>query len=107
MFLARGMARKNVSRLRRSEHSKSPHSISLAKIDVNANIVTEPKSIFGGNLIAAIASLFIPGLGQLFQGRLVAALGFFVFSVGLWFFFLGWLGHILACVEAAFWKGRK
>lgn len=74
---------------------------------MNANIVTEPKSILGRNLIAAIASFFIPGLGQLLQGRLVAALGFFAFSLCLWFFFLGWLGHILACLEAAFWKGRK
>ncbi len=74
---------------------------------MNANIITERKSTFGGNLIAAIASFFIPGLGQLLQGRLVAAFGFFVFSVCLWFFFLGWLGHILACLEAVFWKGRK
>jgi len=82
-------------------------SLSLTKIDINANIMTEPKSVFGGNLIAAIASFFIPGLGQLLQGRFVAALGFFVFSICLWLFFLGWLGHILACLEAAFWKGRK
>jgi hypothetical protein len=27
---------------------------------MNANIMTEPKSTFGGNLIAAIASFFIP-----------------------------------------------
>jgi TM2 domain-containing membrane protein YozV len=82
-------------------------SLSLTKIDINANIMTEPKSVFGGNLIAAIASFFIPGLGQLLQGRFVAALGFFVFSICLWLFFLGWLGHILSCLEAAFWKGRK
>lgn len=32
----------------------------------------------GGNVIAAVCSFFIPGLGQLVQGRLLAALVFFV-----------------------------
>ncbi len=32
----------------------------------------------GGNVIAALASFFIPGLGQLAQGRLVAAVLFFI-----------------------------
>jgi hypothetical protein len=59
-----------------------------------------------GNFIAALASFFVPGLGQLIQGRIIAALVFFVVSVGLWFFFLGWLGHIVACLEAAFWRRR-
>jgi TM2 domain-containing membrane protein YozV len=60
-----------------------------------------------GNFIAALASFFIPGLGQLIQGRIIAALAFFVISVGLWFIFLGWLGHIVACLEAAFWRRRS
>jgi len=57
-----------------------------------------------GNVIAAIASFFIPGLGQLVQGRLFAALFFFVlagaihvFTLGL----LGWVGHVIAAIEAA------
>ena len=33
----------------------------------------------GGNVIAAICNVFIPGLGQLVQGRILAALLFFVF----------------------------
>ena len=33
----------------------------------------------GGNVLAAICSFFIPGLGQLVQGRILAALLFFVF----------------------------
>jgi TM2 domain-containing membrane protein YozV len=45
-----------------------------------------------GNFIAALASFFVPGLGQLIQGRIIAALVFFVVSVGLWFFFLVGLG---------------
>jgi TM2 domain-containing membrane protein YozV len=57
-----------------------------------------------GNVIAAICSFFIPGLGQLTQGRLLAAIAFFLISGLLWFVLLGWLGHILACFEAAVWR---
>lgn len=32
----------------------------------------------GGNVIAAICSIFIPGLGQLVQGRILAAIAFFL-----------------------------
>ncbi|TMP32996.1 hypothetical protein [Pseudoalteromonas rubra] len=42
----------------------------------------------GGNVIAAICNVFFPGLGQLVQGRLLAALIFAVICVGgyyLWF----------------------
>ena len=37
-----------------------------------------------GNVIAALASFFIPGLGQLVQGRVFAALFFFVLSGAIW-----------------------
>jgi TM2 domain-containing membrane protein YozV len=57
-----------------------------------------------GNVIAALASFFIPGLGQLVQGRILAAIAFFVLSGVLWIFLLGWLGHIIAAIEAAVWK---
>jgi TM2 domain-containing membrane protein YozV len=57
-----------------------------------------------GNVIAGIASFFIPGLGQLIQGRLFAALFMFLLaglihllSFGL----LGWLGHVIAALHAA------
>ena len=60
-----------------------------------------------GNVIAAIASFFIPGLGQLVQGRIFAALFFFilagaihVFTLGL----LGWVGHVIAAIEAAVYR---
>ena len=59
-----------------------------------------------GNVIAALASLFIPGLGQLVQGRFLAAIFFFLASVILWFVFLGWLIHLWACLNAALWKPR-
>jgi hypothetical protein len=58
------------------------------------------------NLIPALASFFIPGLGQLLQGRILAALLYFIITGALWIFFLGWLGHIVACIDAARWRGR-
>jgi TM2 domain-containing membrane protein YozV len=64
----------------------------------------------GGNVIAALASLFVPGLGQLAQGRITSALLQFVFSGILWvlsFGLLGWLGHLLACLDAALWRGPR
>ena len=59
-----------------------------------------------GNVIAALVSFFIPGLGQLIQGRVLAALGYFILSAVLWLFLLGWLGHILATIDAAVWKPK-
>lgn len=62
-----------------------------------------------GNVIAAICSFFLPGLGQLVQGRLLAALVMFVLSVVLWVITLGlfgWVMNIVACVEAAVWRRR-
>ena len=58
-----------------------------------------------GNVIAALASFFIPGLGQLVQGRIVAAVIFFLLSLVMWVVLLGWLVHVAACIEAAMWKG--
>jgi TM2 domain-containing membrane protein YozV len=62
----------------------------------------------GGNVIAALASLVLPGLGQLAQGRILSALLQLVFSGALWlisFGWLGWVGHLLAAVDAALWRG--
>ena len=44
---------------------------------------TDPNTGRGStsNVIAALASFFIPGLGQLIQGRVLAALGMFLFSL--------------------------
>jgi TM2 domain-containing membrane protein YozV len=46
------------------------------------------------NVIAAICSFFIPGLGQLVQGRLLMALVQFVLAGVLWVFLLGWIIHL-------------
>ena len=59
-----------------------------------------------GNVIAALCSFFFPGLGQLIQGRILAALLFFLVAGALWFVFLGWIIHVWACVDAAIWKPR-
>ena len=58
-----------------------------------------------GNVIAAVCSFFVPGLGQLVQGRLLAALFFFVMAGLAWIVLLGWIFHLWAIVNAARWKG--
>ncbi|MBV6512231.1 MAG: hypothetical protein HRU80_02035 [Ignavibacteriales bacterium] len=57
-----------------------------------------------GNVIAALASFFIPGLGQLLQGRLIKAAIQFVLASVLWFLFLGWIIHIWSVYDAATFK---
>ena len=59
-----------------------------------------------GNVIAALASFFIPGLGQLLQGRPVMAIIQFVLAGVLWFFLLGWAVHIWSVLDAALYKPR-
>lgn len=59
-----------------------------------------------GNVIAAGCSLFIPGLGQLLQGRLFAAVTYFAVDVVLWYFCLGWIIHIVACLDAALYTAE-
>ena len=57
-----------------------------------------------GNVIAAVCSFFIPGLGQLVQGRLFAAVVQFVLGAVLWIFWLGWLVHLWSIIDAARYK---
>ncbi len=67
-----------------------------------------------GNVIAAICSLFIPGLGQLVQGRLLSALGWFLLAcIGFaitWIITLsllpfGWfIVSIFSCLNAAMFR---
>ncbi len=59
-----------------------------------------------GNVIAALASFFIPGLGQLIQGRPVKALVFFLLAAILWIIWMGWIIHLWAIIDAALWKPR-
>ena len=57
-----------------------------------------------GNVIAALASFFIPGLGQLIQGRLGMAIVHFVLAALLWIILLGWIIHLWSILDAAMWK---
>ena len=66
----------------------------------------------GGNVLAAICSFFIPGLGQLVQGRVLKAIIFFVVvGVGYFFWFtivlgiVGALAHLWSIIDAATYKG--
>lgn len=56
-----------------------------------------------GNVIAALCSFCAPGLGQLIQGRVIMALIFFIGSGVMWIFLLGWLVHIVAALDAAWY----
>ena len=58
-----------------------------------------------GNVIAAICSFFIPGLGQLVQGRVLRAFVMFVAAGVLWLLLLGWVVHLWSIVDAAVWRG--
>lgn len=66
----------------------------------------------GGNVLAAVCSFFIPGLGQLVQGRLLSALLFFVLT-GLGYFFwvliipavIAGILHLWSIIDAARFSG--
>ena len=60
----------------------------------------------GGNVLAALVSFFIPGLGQLFQGRLLIGIVQFVLAFALWFIFLGWIIHLWSIIDAARWSPK-
>ena len=66
----------------------------------------------GGNVIAAVCSFFIPGFGQLVQGRLLSAILFFAI-VGVGYFFavliipavIGGIFHLWSIIDAARFVG--
>jgi TM2 domain-containing membrane protein YozV len=57
-----------------------------------------------GNVLAALASFFIPGLGQLLQGRWLWAGFLFVLTALLWLILLGWIIHLWSIVDAALYE---
>ena len=61
----------------------------------------------GGNVLAALCSLFVPGLGQLLQGRLMMAIIQFVLAVALWFVLLGWIVHLWSILDAAKFRHKE
>lgn len=60
-----------------------------------------------GNIIAALCSFFIPGLGQLLQGRLLMAIFQFILAGVLWWFLLGWIIHLWSIIDAAMFKPKN
>jgi TM2 domain-containing membrane protein YozV len=72
-----------------------------------ANAVSNDVRGSAGNVIAAVCSFFIPGLGQLVQGRVFAALVHFVLAAVLWLILLGWIVHLVSIIDAARWKPRR
>jgi TM2 domain-containing membrane protein YozV len=59
-----------------------------------------------GNVIAALASFFIPGLGQLLQGKLVRAIIMFILAAVLWWILLGWIIHLWSILDAALYRPK-
>lgn len=62
-----------------------------------------------GNVIAALASFFVPGLGQLLQGRLFIAVFMFILAGVVWvvtFGTLGWVIHLWSVIDAAVWRRK-
>ncbi|TDJ79887.1 MAG: hypothetical protein E2O39_00250 [Planctomycetota bacterium] len=66
-----------------------------------------------GNVIAALCSVFVPGLGQLLQGKVLpAAFMFVTVGVGYWFWFLiipgivAALIHLWSILDAATFQSR-
>jgi TM2 domain-containing membrane protein YozV len=60
-----------------------------------------------GNVIAALASFFIPGLGQLIQGRPVKGAIMFVLAALLWLILLGWVIHLWSILDAAMFRPQR
>lgn len=68
----------------------------------------------GGNVLAAICSFFIPGLGQLVQGRIMPAILFFVGMMISWalvYVLVGWIlvpvVYLWCIIDAAKYKGSS
>ncbi len=57
-----------------------------------------------GNVIAALASFFVPGLGQLLQGKLIRAIIMFLLAAVLWWILLGWIIHLWSILDAALYR---
>ena len=67
-----------------------------------------------GNVISALCNVFFPGLGQLLQGRLMAALIFAIVCVGgyaLWWLvipaIIAGLFHLWSIIDAATFRNNK
>ncbi len=59
------------------------------------------------NVVAAIASFLLPGLGQLAQGRIAHAAMYFFLAIGLWIVFLGWIMNLVSAFDAAVYDEKR
>jgi TM2 domain-containing membrane protein YozV len=89
--------------------TQQPPVIARARLAQNLHLSWSPtndrRKVMGsgscGNVIAALASFFIPGLGQLLQGRWLLAGLMFVLTALLWLILLGWIIHLWSIIDAA------
>ena len=62
-----------------------------------------------GNVIAALCSVFVPGLGQLVQGRVFSAIFYFLVVGAFYgtfvFYFIGIIIHLFCIISAATFRG--
>jgi TM2 domain-containing membrane protein YozV len=59
---------------------------------------------------AAVLSAVLPGLGQIYNGRILWAVFWFIITPGLWIGsggMLGWICHILSAMQAYSQAGRE
>ncbi len=53
--------------------------------------------------VAAVLSFFIPGVGQLYNGKILRAIFWFIITPGLWIGtggLLGWVCHLISACTA-------
>ncbi len=60
--------------------------------------------------VAAILSLVLPGAGQLYNGKFLRALFWFIVTPGLWIGsggLLGWICHVISAITAYNYASRN
>jgi hypothetical protein len=85
-------------------HATNPGEIGLVDLASAHKIEGMAGQGSAGNVLAALCSFFIPGLGQLLQGRLLMAIVQFCLAAILWFVLLGWVIHLWSILDAALYK---
>jgi len=72
--------------------------------------MTQNRRGSAGNVIAALCSFFLPGLGHLVQGRIIASVFFFITTVVLYTLVVTWpiavIIHIWAIISAAMYNPK-
>ena len=67
----------------------------------NGGLTDTPRRVDGGRAVLGVASFFVPGLGQLIDGRVGTGVIHFVLAAFLWMMMLGWLVHLYSAYDAA------